>query len=207
MNSENYVKDESVPNRISALLSNSSVSSRDREFVTSLQGTWNRFSQLTKRQYDYFEIVEKRYDPVVVAQLAEERNRWFAVWDSEKQQRFQLCCEYYSGTPYFNDLARNGLMNKEFIPTEKQYRAMCENNYAKRLYDNMTTQKYGNGEVVQYRSTNSYRTGLIGTVVEALNDINRRSANIGGRQYRVLWMNNGTEETVLEKDIKKYRGK
>lgn len=207
MNSENYVKDPNVINRINALLANNTVSSRDREFVTSLQGTWNRFSQLTKRQYDYFEVVEKRYDPAVVAQIAEERNRWFAVWDSEKQQRFQLCCEYYSNTHYFNDLARNGLMNKEFIPTEKQYRAMCENNYAKRLFENMTTQKFPDGEIVQYRSKNSFREGYIGTVVEALSEINSRSANIGGRQYRVLWMNDGCEQVLLEKDIKKYRGK
>jgi hypothetical protein len=203
----NYVNDPNVGNRLVVLLTNNSLSQKDREFVTSLQTTWNRFSQLTKRQYDYFEVVEKRYDPVIVAQVQQERQRWFDVWDDDKKLRFNLCCEYYSVTPYFRDIAAKGLVDKTFIPTEKQYRAMCENNYAKRLYENMTTRNFDDGEVIQYRGKNTYRGDLVGTVVTALDKITSQSANIGGRQYRVMWMTTGEEEIVLEKNIKKYRGK
>ena len=203
----NYVNDPNVGNRLVVLLTNNSLSQKDREFVASLQTTWNRFSQLTKRQYDYFEVVEKRYDPVIVAQVQQERQRWFDVWDDEKTSRFHLCCEYYSTTAYFRDLAAKGLIDKKFIPTEKQYRAMCENNYAKRLYENMTTRNFDDGEVIQYRGKNTYRGDLVGTVVTALDKITSQSANIGGRQYRVMWMTTGEEEIVLEKNIKKYRGK
>jgi len=201
------VNDPAIGNRLATLLSNSSILAKDKEFVSSLDATWKRFSSLTKRQYDYFEVVEKRYDPVVVSQVAVERQKWIDAWDDWKRFRFQLCCKYYFQTEYFRDLAERGIKDQNFIPTEKQFNAMCENNYAKRLIDNMTNTKFESGDVVQSRSSAYLDQGMVGTVLGALDDITRQSANIGGRKYRVLWMTTGQEQVVLEKEIRKYRNK
>lgn len=199
------VTDPLVGERLTKLLANASLTQKDREFITSLDSTWKRFNNMSANQYKYFEVVENRYDPAVVAQAQADRAAWANTWDAWKAKQLEICAKYYSQTPYFQDLAVKALKDKSFIPTEKQFRAMCENKYAKRLIENMTNNAFEPGDVVQMRRRGDEPE--VGTVVKVLDEVNRRSANIGGRQYRVLWMNSGEENTVEEKMLKKYRMK
>jgi hypothetical protein len=201
----NKVTDPAVGQRLTTLLGNTSLNQKDREFVTSLDSTWKRFSNLSQRQFEYFEVVEKRYDPVIQAQNQAERAEWVKSWDAWKAKQLQICASYYNQSHYFQDLAKKALNEKDFIPTEKQFRAMCENKYAKRLIQNMTENAFEPGNVVQVRRRSDEPE--VGTIVKVLDTITRSSANIGGRLYRVLWMNTGEETTVAEKELKKFRMK
>lgn len=198
------VTDPAVGVRLNTLLANQTLTVKDREFITSLQSTWTRFANMSANQFKYFEVVESRYNPAVIAQTQADRAEWAKSWDAWKAKQFEICSKYYSQTPYFQDLAKKGLEDKNFIPTEKQFRAMCENKYAKRLVENMTNNEFDVGNVVQMRRRGDE---IVGTVVKVLDTINRMSANIGGRQYRVCWMNTGEETIVTEKMIKKFRMK
>lgn len=204
-NQTNRVIDPVVGERLVKLLANESLTQRDREFVTSLNSTWKRFGGMSANQYKYFETVENRYDPSFIAQNQAERAEWLKSWDAWKAKQLQICAEYYCQTPYFQDLANKVLKDSSFIPTEKQFRAMCENKYAKRLVENMTTSKFEAGNVVQWRGKRDEI--MVGTVVKVHDQITRRSANIGARAYTVLWMNTGNETDVEEKQLKTYRMK
>ncbi len=199
------ITDPAVENRLNVLLTNSGMSQKHKEFVTSLVSAWKRYKGLTKRQYDYFETVEKQYDPATVSLANKQREEWVASWDEWKRVRFNICCRYYALTSYFRDLAAKGLSDPSFIPTEKQFRAMCENKYAERLIKNMTENAYDVGQVVQLRRRNE--DICVGSICEVSDEITRNSANIGCRRYRVFWMHNGNDGYVFEKDIKLYKNK
>lgn len=201
--SNERITDPAIAGRISTLLGNSSVTARDREFVLSLQASFSKYSSLTQKQYNYFEVLEKRYDPATVAANSAARDAWLKSWDVWKQKQFKLCCQYYRLTPYFGDIVNNSIKDPNFIPSEKQFRAMCENKYAQRLIANMTDAKFEPGDIVQRRKQDEW----VGTVVFVSDHITRSSANIGGRIYRVCWMTNGEEMEIYERDIKLYRNK
>ncbi len=61
------VTDPAIGGRLTALLGKSDLSAKDREFITSLDGTWKRFANLSTKQYNYMQVVEQRYDPASVA--------------------------------------------------------------------------------------------------------------------------------------------
>jgi hypothetical protein len=195
-----YVEDPTIPNRISSITSRENASEYDKKFLNSLRDYYMKYKRLTNKQYDSLQRSEDKYSPQRIA-LNDE---WVKNFDEEKRKVFTLCCKYYSVTQYFNDIARKGLNDSTFIPTEKQYRAMCENNYAKRLVQNMTTIRYPVGTVIQLRSSRN-STPTVGSVIEVLDTITRFSANVGVREYKVIWMNDGMEDYVQEKNLKIYR--
>lgn len=201
------VTDVSIGGRLVALLANSSVTVRDREFVVSLQESFKRYSSLSQKQYNYFEVLEKRYDPATLAAANAARQEWTNKWDAWKQKQLEICVRYYSKTPYFSDIVKACEKDTSYIPSEKQFRAMCENKYAKRLVENMTNHKFDVGAVVQQRKSRYIQMEQVGVITAVSDAITRSSANIGGRVYRVMWMHDGNESEVFERDLKTYRNK
>lgn len=201
------VTDVSIGGRLVALVGNTSVTARDREFVVSLQESFKRYSSLSQKQYNYFEVLEKRYDPTTLAAANTARQEWNKTWDAWKQKQLEICVKYYSMTPYFSDIVNACKKDASYIPSEKQFRAMCENKYAKRLVENMTNHKFEAGNVVQQRKSRYIQFERIGVITAVSDIITRSSANIGGRVYRVMWMQDGTESDVFERDLKTYRNK
>jgi hypothetical protein len=207
------VDDATIPARLDAVIGNSAVSAGDKQFCESLKQGWNKYKSLTSGQYGALQKCELRYDASAIANNAAEqqkRNDWIANFDNNKRAILNICAQYYSKTPYFKDLADKVIVDPAFTPSEKQYRAMCENKYALRLVENVKNPaKYNVGDLVVLRETarrrfmyNAIATDVPYVILEITENV---SSSKGSRQYSVLAIGEADKMVLEEKDIKPYR--
>ena len=89
---------------------------------------------LSHRQNTTLQNIESKYSDDKKAALEDWKNNFTA----EMREHLTIMAHYYiNNPPYFGDIARSVLRDKEktFVPSEKVYRAMCENKYATRVID------------------------------------------------------------------------
>ena len=96
-------------------------------FLESLQTSMEKWGDLTEKQRKAFERIEYL--------SSDEGRKYVAAWQQEYSKSLKesatVCARYYlANPPYFHDIASKVVSNPEFIPTEGQFRAMCENKYA-----------------------------------------------------------------------------
>ena len=200
------VDDVSIPTRLDALINNQDILEKDKSFATSLKQGWDKYKSLTVNQFNAFERLEKRYDSATVKQNLQAENDWKSSFDANKRGVLNICANYYITTTYFRDIAQKVLAEPNWIPSEKQYRAMCENKYALRLIENINTPpKFLPNDLVSVRTT-SYRSyeyqSNIAIVLESqeVNDVVR-----GSRVYKVMFVGDDTITNFAERELKKYR--
>jgi len=199
--------DPTIPVRLDALIARADVSERDKAFFLSLKGGWDKYNSLTTGQSAALKKSEERYS----AETSQKRNEWAAAFTPVMRERMNLCAQYYSKTGYFTDLANRILTDSTFIPSEKQYNALCNNKYANRLVEqSIEGPKFNVGEVVMVRSNRTYGDADLSVVtITGVNDvITAHSANRGRRyQYQCMVFATGTEISYFEGDLKPYREK
>ena len=87
----------------------------------------------------------------------EDIKAWKEEYSSGYRSRALVCAKYYlANPPYFNDLATNIVSNPDFIPTQPQYMALCENKYTKKVlaeYDREPV--FAKGDIIQIRKAKS----------------------------------------------------
>jgi hypothetical protein len=208
------VDDPTIPARLDAIIANPSITDGDKNFASSLKLGWEKYKSLTANQFAAFERMEKRYDPAVVKQNTDANNDWKASFDANKRGILNACANYYITTAYFRDIAVKVIADPNWIPSEKQYRAMCENKYAQRLIDNINTPpKFNPSDLVSVRKT-SYRFAY--RFDDYLGNGNKNVAIIlevgvagdvvkGSREYKVMFVGDDMIETITERELKKYR--
>jgi hypothetical protein len=119
------------------------------EFLESLRRSLEDWGELTAKQSAALERVEYL--------SSDEGKIYVAAWQEEYSKNLienaKICASYYlANPPYFNDLASKVLYKVDFIPTEKQYRALCENKYATKVLKEYNRKpEFSNGEIVQIR--------------------------------------------------------
>lgn len=116
---------ESGSERFGVLLSKD-IEARDREFMTSLRDQLESRGGLSSKQIACLVRTEAKYDEEAV----ERRACWSRTYASDHRPTAMICAKYYLTTSYFQDLAHRVLNEDDFIPTERQYEAMCCNGYA-----------------------------------------------------------------------------
>lgn len=195
------VQDETFPARFEVLLAKP-ISDKDREFVASLKQGYEKYGSLTVGQASYFGKVEERYSEANLKAQAE------FVYDDEKKRIAKICAEYYSRLRYFGSVAENVLQDPAFVPTKKQYEAMCENKYAKRLIAAHDAElAFDAGNIVKVVMNKKWKRFVTGVVVNVEEKV---EANKGGRHYRVYILSTdgsyealvGTEYSFQERDMK-----
>ena len=108
----------------------------EKEFLTSIKQGVQRYGSLTGKQESILQRIETSKDPSVIAQ----RQSWKASYNDDMRSNMKIAGQYYlNNPPYFADLARRALDDNDFIPTEKQYRAMVDNKYVQKVLDNMNS--------------------------------------------------------------------
>tara|TARA_R100000808_G_C2154965_1_gene166530 strand:- start:9113 stop:9763 length:651 start_codon:yes stop_codon:yes gene_type:complete len=118
-------------------------------FLESLKANLEKWGRLTEKQMAAFERIEYL--------ASDEGKKYVEDWRKEYVENLMpsalICARYYlANPPYFNDIANKIIANPSFVPTEKQYRALCENKYAtKVLAEARREPKYENGDIVQIR--------------------------------------------------------
>jgi len=104
----------------------------ERKFVDSLAQSWVKYDSMTVSQYQTLQKLSSRYDEDAIAR----REAWNTSWSDANREIFTVMSHYYQANPpYFQDLANRCLEDTDYIPTEKAYRAMCENKYAQKVLD------------------------------------------------------------------------
>ena len=190
-----------IPERLNALLKSDDVPPNTKDFLQSLSGAYEKYKGLTSRQFEAFEKVEKRFSAEKIA----ARKSWAGEYTEEKRQIAKVCAEYYlANPPYFRDLADQIVNREGFVPTERQWRALCENKYAKKVLEAaFAAPKFSNGSMVVGRATSSRNIrGKFLPVIEA--DASPvKSAAKGSKIYRVLPVGSPSTLLVEEREIKR----
>ena len=171
----------------SALTKPELLSDWEKGYLESIKEQYNKRGKLSARQIEIFERIETQ-------KLSESAQNAKKTWDNsyngEKRRIALICAEYYSHTGYFTNLADSVIHDVGFIPTEKAWKKMCENKYAKKVIaEHDAKPKYPVGSVVAFRSTAdwSHRQnsgGMPCMVISSGGYI--KSAAKGSKPYKVL---------------------
>jgi len=198
----------------------------EKSFSEKLQHIYNNLHLLTDWQRGFLESIEKQYkhkNKLSVNQLSVLKNiedrvspesivkhdEWVASYDAEKRQDAQICAEYYKETGYFTTLAARILIDPEFIPSEKSYRKICENKYAKKVLESSRSEpKFATGSFVLFRTTapftHQHQAGERPCVVLSTDGKIQSSAK-GSKPYKVLPLGKTTIIKCEERHLKKFR--
>ena len=186
------------------------LSSPARQFVESLQAFYELHGYLTARQAEQWVKIEQEYSPENIR----ARHTWRATYGTDDREIAIICAHYYSatlgeGAPYFTELAQRVLSEPDFIPSEKQWRAMCTNKYAQRVLEaTKAPPKYPPGSLVQFRQNERPLNVTLGEAVNGGIVLETNVAPVtraakGSKKYLVLLMGGSTPFIVEERRLKK----
>ena len=204
-----HLTDPALLDRINALAVNEAADEWTRNFCGSIAEGFKKYKGLTQKQFDIFVKQEHRATP----EFAQARDEWRANYDESKRNIARVCAEYYKANPpYFADLASKVLTDPDFIPTPRQYRAMCENKYAKKVLKAATcAPAFAVGQIVELRATakghgyvRKFPLGK-GAIIE-IGAAPVKSAAKGSKIYKVLPLGSAETVEIEERHIKKARG-
>jgi hypothetical protein len=206
---ENLAKaaENPIHERLAAAASRVAVGTWDQGFVESVTEQVKSGRQLSERQLEILTKIEARYSPEAIEQASTWRNTYL---NSQKLRHdAKIVAEYYNNVGYFSDLATSILDKEDFVPTEKQYKAITGNKYAQKIlkawYDEP---KYEVGSYVYFRDTSpgSVRKGIKGPCVVVKTNANApTTAARGTKVYQVLPFSLPTPVLVEERYLKKAR--
>ena len=118
--------------RIEKLMKEDQLSNWEHNFLESLTMWVNKGRGISHRQNTTLQNIEAKYSDDKKAAL----EAWKGNFTPDMQENMTIMAHYYiNNPPYFGDLARQALSDSAFIPSEKAYRAMCENKYATRVIE------------------------------------------------------------------------
>lgn len=190
-----------IAERLTALTNNPEVPQSTKDFLQSLTTAYEKYEGLTGKQYEAFEKVEARFSAERIA----ERKAWSNEYTAPRREIAKICAQYYlANPPYFQDLARRIISDEEFVPTEKQYRALCDNKYAKKVVAaTQQEEKFAKGTMVMGRATAPRAIRNKHLVVIEVNAAPVKSAAKGSKIYRVLPVGSPNTILVEEREIKR----
>lgn len=198
-----------VAKRVNTLLDGPTVlNSNTRSFLQSILSFYEHNNKLTDRQEESLKRIESRHSPESI----KAHEEWVANYSDEHRNVAKICAEYYHNQGhYFFDISHRVLNEADFIPTEKQYRAMCENKYATKIVaSTLADPKYPVGTFVQHRAScpHHVRVALYGGkagMILATDTGPVESAAKGAKRYKILPIGSSTPIEAEERHIKKAR--
>ena len=198
-----------VAQRIDKLLVNPDlIKSSTRSFLQSILAFADHYKEITDRQEEALKRIESRFSPENI----DAHKEWVLNYNDSHRKVARICAEYYMRSGhYFFDIANRVLTEADFIPTEKQYRAMCENKYAKKIVTATVAEpKYPVGTFVKNRAScpHQIRIALIGGragMVIATDTGPVLSSAKGSKRYKILPIGSATLIEAEERHLKKAR--
>jgi len=178
----------------------------ERGFVESLQEQFNRRGELSPRQ---LEILERIENDKLSSEAQDTRQRWINSYNDEKRHIARICAEYYQKSGYFTALAIAILEDSQFIPSEKAWRKMCENKYAKKVLATHNAEaKYPVGSTVMLRRTADWAHKIAAgekpcIVISTGGAIT--SAAKGAKPYKILPYGSAKPIECEERHLKTYK--
>jgi len=125
------------------------LTDKDREFAKSLLSQFEKNGTLTGKQIECVENMEQRYSPEAILL----RETWATSYKAEHRATALIAANYYITTSYFRDLALKIGTDENFVPTQRQFSAMTQNKYAKKVIAVATTPPaYPKGSLCKVRA-------------------------------------------------------
>ena len=193
-----------VLDNIQSILDDESVEGWDRGFLESVQDQLKKGRKLSEKQEKALEKVFARH----TEEAKQERADWFTNFGEAKRERLRVIADYYLRVgSYFMDLVANVKHDENFVPTKKQYHAMCENKYSEKIWANYKTPaKFNRGDLIMIRKVQRLSESWRGKVCVVLdNNSNRFEAFKGGRPYDVFVPEIGKKLQLHERDVMRKR--
>jgi len=187
----------------------------EQGFFESVKSQFEKRHTLSPRQIEIVQKIAEKFSP----EALQEREAWYASWDEEKAETLRVCANYYMSTGYYRMLVDRVKESKEYIPSPKEYRAMCENKYADKVMDAYRAEpKFPAGSLATLRAAKSRSVGYMASkrnwipdgelnVLVLSTDAPIVSAAVGAKRYKVMMV--GATDTFFceERDLKKMKRK
>lgn len=177
----------------------------ERGFIDSVKEQVERRGRLSAKQLEIFAKAEAKCTPTEL----EKAQLWTKLYQEQHRETAKICARYYKATGYFAGLATSILEDSEFVPTERAYKKMCENKYAKKVLASARAKPlYIIGStVVLRRPAISFSTRHLEDipclVLAVLDEVT--SAAKGGKQYKVLPYGARSPFVFEERQLKKFK--
>lgn len=177
------------------------------EFLTSINGAFDKYNRLTPKQYEWLAKLEYRHSPDRKAKT----NAWRQNFSAEMREKMTVLAKSQKaentakGQSYWSDMIEKILSDDTYIPTEKAFRKFTENRYAEGKLRAMNEKpKFSVGCVV---AASSARRGphFDAAIVVAVDHEPPTSHARGAKKYLVMPHGGTTSITVEEREIKRYR--
>ena len=182
--------------------------SKDLPFLQSLRSNLEKWGNLTEKQVKAMERIEYLASAEGKAAVA----AWHKTYPVEYRKNALVCAHYYlANPPYFNDLATKIVTQEGFVPTEKQYMAMCDNKYTKRvLREAKAPPLYAKGDIVQVRNAQSLPYTLFALRGKPCIVIENSTGRItthatGAKVYKILPFGESATAHCQERYLKNFK--
>ena len=202
-----HLTDSALLDRIKAVATDANADEWTRNFCGSIAEGFKKYKGLTQKQFDIFVKREHQLTP----EFQQARADWRANYDDAKRNIAKVCASYYKANPpYFADLADKVLADDTFIPSPRQFKAMCENKYAKKVLKSATcAPAFSVGQLVELRATakgyaRKFPLGK-GAIIE-IGAAPVKSAAKGSKVYKILPLGSAETVELEERHIKKAKG-
>jgi hypothetical protein len=194
-------------NTIEKLMTVPTLNDWSRGFLESVREQLGRRGKLSDKQISIVNKIEAENGD----DAQRSREKWIASYDEEKREIAKICATYYHATgDYYRRMASQVLTEPDFILSEKQWKAMCDNKYAAKVIKATFDEPlYSAGSLISMRSSapwrikNSSPQGIFLVVETDAQPV--ISACKGAKIYKVMPV--GSAETFLieERHIKKMK--
>jgi hypothetical protein len=189
---------------LDSLGENNELTEWESNFLQSIRKGYEKYGSLTEGQFSTVEKILKRHCP----EARKAREDWRASFGPVQRYNLEVMAKYYGANPpYFAQAAKQILSEPDFIPTQKLYKAMCENKYAQRVLDLAASDhKFSIGDICQVRESKAVTLhpklkGRLVAILETKEDI--VNAAKGARRYLAVVLGETEPFTVEERWLKK----
>tara|TARA_R110000737_G_scaffold348114_1_gene381253 strand:+ start:556 stop:1215 length:660 start_codon:yes stop_codon:yes gene_type:complete len=196
-------KEDDISIRLGVLCASEAISESTRGFVHSLSEQYNANGGLTERQHEALREVEECVTPEAI----KRHNEWAKNFDEDKRKTLLICATYYRDSNYFFETATRALSDDDYIPMEPSYKAMCMNQYARRVIEaTLAEPRYEVGTVVTLRknarSAMDFSSGNMAVVIRS-GHMPVTTAAKGAKKYEILPFGSNSTAIVEERYLKK----
>ena len=159
-----------INERLAALSDRVDPGTWDAGFVESVSSQVQRGRDLSPKQLEIVSKIEARWTDEARAAA----NTWKQTYldSAEMQEKAHIVATYYNITGYYAGLAENILHTEGFVPTEKQYKSITTNKFAKKILEAWFAEpKYPVGTLVRGKDNKRAKrqgyAGRLGIVTNA----------------------------------------
>ena len=194
-------------NTIEKLMAVPTLNDWSRGFLESVKEQLGRRGKLSDKQIGIVKKIEAENGD----EAQRSREKWIASYDEEKRKIAKICATYYHANgDYYRRMASQVLTEPDFILSEKQWKAMCDNKYAAKVIKaTFDDPLYPAGSPVSVRSSAPWRVkdaspqGIFLVVETDAAPV--VSACKGAKIYKIMPVGSANSFIIEERHIKKMK--